>query len=129
MQGFLVHPVTGDLWGNEHGPRGGGGGRRAKLILPGRNYGWPVASHGINYDGSVFTRDAHREGMELPRFVWVPSIATSGLMVYTGERTASSTSRSTTEAIRPGSARFSGWSRSRARWPRHGRATTDTHIL
>ena len=56
------------------------------LILPGRNYGWSVVSHGINYDGSVFTTDSYLPWMESPRFVWVPSIATSGMMIYTGQQ-------------------------------------------
>ena len=83
MQGLAVDPTTGNLWSNEHGPRGGD---ELNLILPGRNYGWSVVSHGINYDGTVFTNDTERPGMESPRFVWVPSIGTSGLMIYTGDR-------------------------------------------
>jgi len=82
QQGLAVHPETGDLWENEHGPRGGD---ELNRILPGRNYGWPVVSYGINYDGSTFTADHARRGMEGPRWVWTPSIATSGLLFYTGD--------------------------------------------
>ncbi len=71
------------VWSNEHGPRGGD---ELNLIVPGRNYGWPVASHGINYDGSVFTPHESLSWMEAPRFVWTPSIGTSGMMIYSGDR-------------------------------------------
>ena len=83
IQGLAVDPASGDLWLNEHGPRGGD---ELNLVLPGRNYGWPVVSHGINYDGSVFTADEYLPAMEPPRFVWVPSIGTSGMMIYTGDQ-------------------------------------------
>lgn len=83
MQGLAIDPVSGDLWLNEHGPRGGD---ELNLVLPGRNYGWPVVSHGINYDGSVFTADEYMPGMESPRFAWVPSIGTSGMMIYRGDQ-------------------------------------------
>ncbi len=85
VQGLAVHPETGEVWSNEHGPRGGD---ELNLILGGRNYGWPVVSHGIHYDGRIITVDEEREGMESPRFVWVPSIGTSGLMFYVGDRFA-----------------------------------------
>jgi glucose/arabinose dehydrogenase len=82
-QGLAVHPETGEVWLNEHGPRGGD---ELNLVLPGRNYGWPVATYGINYDGTIITGDTRREGMESPRWVWIPSIATSGMLFYTGDR-------------------------------------------
>jgi glucose/arabinose dehydrogenase len=82
-QGLAVHPVTGDVWATEHGPRGGD---ELNLVLPGRNYGWPVVSHGVNYDGSPFTGESAHAGMEGPRFTWVPSIAPSGLAFYSGDR-------------------------------------------
>ncbi len=82
LQGLAVDPLTGDLWSNEHGPRGGD---ELNLIVRGANYGWPVVSHGINYSGAVFAKDAYRPGLESPRFVWVPSIGTSGLMIYRGD--------------------------------------------
>ena len=82
-QGLAVHPVTGDLWETEHGPRGGD---ELNLLLPGRNYGWPVVSHGVDYDGKPFTSETSRPGMEDPRWVWTPSIATSGLTFYDGDQ-------------------------------------------
>lgn len=82
-QGMALHPTTGELWETEHGPRGGD---EINVIEAGRNYGWPVISHGINYDGTVLTELRARDGMEQPLHYWVPSIATSGLAFYTGER-------------------------------------------
>lgn len=81
IQGLAVDPRTGEVWATEHGPRGGD---ELNLILAGRNYGWPLVSHGIHYDGRLITPDEEREGIESPRFVWVPSIGTSGLMFYAG---------------------------------------------
>ncbi len=83
-QGLLVHPETGDLWETEHGPQGGD---ELNLIEPGLNYGWPVIGYGVNYrTGNAIHASTHQEGMEQPKLFWVPSIATSGLMVYTGDR-------------------------------------------
>lgn len=82
IQGLAVDPRTGDVWANEHGPRGGD---ELNLILPGHNYGWPVASLGVNYSGTVFATGAHLPWMESPRFAWIPSIGTSGMMIYTGD--------------------------------------------
>ena len=83
-QGLAFHPETGDLWLNEHGPQGGD---EVNLILPGRNYGWPVVGYGVNYgSGSRIHVGTHREGMEPPVHYWVPSIATSGLLIYNGDR-------------------------------------------
>lgn len=83
-QGLAIHPETGDIWSTEHGPQGGD---ELNLILPGRNYGWPVIGYGVNYgSGSAIHAATHREGMEQPVHVWVPSIATSGLLVYTGDK-------------------------------------------
>ena len=82
LQGLAVDPLTGDLWSNEHGPRGGD---ELNLVVRGGNYGWPVVSHGINYDGTVYTTEASRPGVESPRSVWVPSIGISGMMIYRGD--------------------------------------------
>ena len=83
-QGLAIHPETGDIWSNEHGPQGGD---ELNLILPSLNYGWPVIGYGVNYrSGSAIHEGTHREGMEQPKHFWVPSIGISGLMIYTGER-------------------------------------------
>ena len=82
-QGLTVHPETGDVWESEHGPRGGD---EANLILPGRNYGWPVISYGREYSGEIITNEPWREGMEQPQYYWVPSPALSGMTFYTGDR-------------------------------------------
>ena len=82
-QGLAFHPATGDLWLNEHGPQGGD---ELNVVLPGRNYGWPVVGYGVNYgSGSRIHVGTHRDGMEPPIHYWVPSIATSGLLIYTGD--------------------------------------------
>ena len=83
-QGLAIDSETGDIWITEHGPQGGD---ELNLILPGRNYGWPVIGYGVNYgSGSAIHEGTHREGMEQPVHYWVPSIATSGLLLYTGDR-------------------------------------------
>ncbi len=83
-QGLIVHPETGDVWATEHGPQGGD---EFNLIEPGNNYGWPVIGYGVNYgSGTTIHEGTRREGMESPIHFWVPSIATSGLMIYTGDK-------------------------------------------
>lgn len=83
-QGLVVHPTTGDVWATEHGPQGGD---ELNLIKRGANYGWPVIGFGVNYgSGAAIHTGTRRQGMENPVNVWVPSIATSGLMVYTGDK-------------------------------------------
>lgn len=81
-QGLAMDPRDGHLYDTEHGPRGGD---ECNLILPGRNYGWPVITYGMNYDGSPMTSETHRKGMEQPVTYWVPSIATCGLSFYSGD--------------------------------------------
>ena len=84
VQGLAFHPETGELWADEHGPQGGD---ELNRIQPGRNYGWPVIGFGVNYTtGAAIHAGTHREGMEQPVSVWVPSIGISGLMFYTGSR-------------------------------------------
>lgn len=82
VQGLVIHPETGDVWATEHGPQGGD---ELNLISAGKNYGWPVVGYGVNYrSGSAIHSGTMRQGMESPTHIWVPSIATSGLMLYTG---------------------------------------------
>jgi aldose sugar dehydrogenase len=83
VQGAALHPATGELWTNEHGPRGGD---ELNRTLAGRNYGWPTVSYGIEYSGGKISDSPTAPGIEPPVHHWVPSIATSGLMFYTGER-------------------------------------------
>ncbi len=83
-QGLAIDPATGNVWINEHGPQGGD---ELNLIEPGKNYGWPVIGYGVNYgSGLTIHEGTRREGMETPVHFWVPSIATSGLMIYGGNR-------------------------------------------
>lgn len=82
-QGTCFHPITGELWVSEHGPRGGD---ELNLIKPGLNYGWPVICYGINYDGTILTPLTEKEGMEQPVFYWTPSIAPCGMTFVTGDR-------------------------------------------
>jgi len=82
-QGLALHPETGELWENEHGPRGGD---EINRIEPGLNYGWPVISYGINYTGTKFTELTAQEGMEQPLHYWVPAIGVCGMTIVGGDR-------------------------------------------
>jgi len=82
-QGMAVHPETNQVWQNEHGPQGGD---ELNLIRSGVNYGWPVIGHGVHYrSGETIHEATRREGMEEPVHFWTPSIATSGMLIYTGD--------------------------------------------
>jgi glucose/arabinose dehydrogenase len=83
LQGLAFHRETGDLWASEHGPQGGD---ELNLILPGRNYGWPVVGYGVQYGGPPIHATRQREGMVEPVQHWTPSIGPSGLMIYDGDR-------------------------------------------
>jgi glucose/arabinose dehydrogenase len=82
-QGTCIHPETGELWISEHGPKGGD---ELNLVKPGLNYGWPVISYGINYDGTILTPITEKEGMEQPVYYWIPSIGPCGMTFVTGNR-------------------------------------------
>ena len=82
IQGLAQHPVTGALWGTEHGPMGGD---ELNILENGKNYGWPVISYGINYDGTNVATGTHKEGMEQPVRFWKPSPALCALEFYTGD--------------------------------------------
>jgi len=82
-QSLAIHPETGELWEAEHGPQGGD---EINRIEPSLNYGWPVIGFGVNYgSGQRIHEGTLREGMQRPVHVWVPSIATSGMMIYDGD--------------------------------------------
>jgi glucose/arabinose dehydrogenase len=82
-QGMTLNPDTGEVWASEHGPMGGD---EVNIIKRGANYGWPVVSYGRKYTGEIISEQPFREGMEPPRFFWVPSIGISNILFYTGDR-------------------------------------------
>jgi len=84
VQGLAFHPETGDLWEDEFGPRGGD---ELNVILPGKNYGWPVITYGIEYGGSkVGDGLTVKEGMEQPVYYWDPVLSPSGMTFYSGSK-------------------------------------------
>ncbi|HCY41278.1 MAG TPA: sugar dehydrogenase [Prolixibacteraceae bacterium] len=82
-QGIDIHPVSRRIYNNEHGPRGGD---EINLVGKGNNYGWPVITFGINYDGTIITKETAKAGMEQPVFQWTPSIGPSSMKFVTGDR-------------------------------------------
>lgn len=82
VQAAAINPATGMLWTVEHGAMGGD---EINIPQAGRNYGWPVISYGVNYDGSKIGEGTAKAGMEQPIFYWDPSIAPSGMVFYTGD--------------------------------------------
>lgn len=80
-QGLALDPATGTVWEHEHGPRGGD---EINRLRAGANYGWPLVTHGIDYDGTLISERAFAPGIERSSFFWAPSIAPSGLVVYRG---------------------------------------------
>jgi aldose sugar dehydrogenase len=82
-QGLVYDAATQTLWDVEHGPRGGD---ELNKVEKGKNYGWPVITYGINYDGTPITDVTSKDGMEQPAFYWVPSIATCGLALVTSDK-------------------------------------------
>ena len=82
-QGLALHPQTGRIWEVEHGPKGGD---ELNILKAGANYGWPLVTYGVNYDGSKITDTRSLPGMEDALRTWVPSISPCGLCFYTGDR-------------------------------------------
>jgi glucose/arabinose dehydrogenase len=78
----LAFAPDGRLWETEMGPRGGD---ELNLILPGKNYGWPLVSEGKNYDGAPIPPHSSRPDMEPPKLSWVPSVAPTSLLIYSGK--------------------------------------------
>ena len=82
MQGAALHPETARVWAHEHGPQGGD---EINILVAGSNYGWPVITYGANYgSGTKIGEGTSKEGMVSPLYYWVPSIAPSGMVFYTG---------------------------------------------
>ena len=81
--GLAINPVTGSIWECENGPNGGD---EVNILQAGKNYGWPIVGNGRYYGGPRVSVDPYREGLEPPVVFWVPSIATSGLVFYTGDK-------------------------------------------
>ena len=75
--------MTGELWEAEHGPRGGD---EINWIRKGLNYGWPVISYGMDYNGAPIAEGTAREGLEQPVTYWTPSIAVCAINFYTGDK-------------------------------------------
>ena len=83
LQGAALPPTPGALWTSEHGARGGD---EINIPQAGRNYGWPVITHGVDYSGAKIGVGSEKEGLEQPVLHWTPSIAPSGLAFYQGDR-------------------------------------------
>jgi len=81
-QGLALHPQTGALWENEHGPLGGD---EVNIMRAGGNYGWPLVTFGLDYDGATLSELNHRDDLDAPFMIWIPSIAISGLSFYTAD--------------------------------------------
>lgn len=83
-QGLALHPVTGDIWQSEHGPRGGD---ELNRLQGGRNYGWPTITYGIEYSGAAIGSAIQQQnGLEQPAYYWDPVISPSGMVFYSGNR-------------------------------------------
>ncbi len=83
VQSLAFHPVTGDLWEAEFGPRGGD---ELNLIHAGKNYGWPIITYGIEYSGQkIGDGITQKEGLEQPVYYWDPVISPSGMTFYSGD--------------------------------------------
>ncbi len=82
-QGMILHPETGEIWVNEHGPQGGD---EINVIKKGANYGWSEVTYGENYGGGAISDETNREGVEDPIHYWIPSIAPSGMEFITSEK-------------------------------------------
>jgi len=81
IQGLALDPTTNQVWATEHGARGGD---EVNLLEAGANYGWPLATHSREYSGGLISPETSLPGMIDPKVIWTPSIAPSGLTVYTG---------------------------------------------
>jgi glucose/arabinose dehydrogenase len=81
VQGLAQHPVTGEIWATEHGPRGGD---ELNILKKGANYGWPLVTYGIDYSGKSVSEITEQEGLQEPVVQWTPSIAVCPAEFITG---------------------------------------------
>ena len=84
VQGLAFHPITGDLWQNEFGPKGGD---ELNIIKPGKNYGWPTITYGLEYNGQkVGAGITQQQGLEQPVYYWDPVLSPSGMTFYSANK-------------------------------------------
>ena len=83
VQGMVYDAANNIIYATEHGPRGGD---ELNIVEKGKNYGWPVITYGIDYNGTIISELTEKEGMEQPIHYWTPSIAACGLLFYTGDK-------------------------------------------
>lgn len=81
--GLAFHPETGELWAAEHAPQGGD---EVNIVRAGHNYGWPIVSYAREYAGPRVSEQWDAQGFDLPEVLWIPSVAPSGMIFYTGDR-------------------------------------------
>ncbi len=82
-QGLVLNPSTGDIWESEHGPKGGD---EINIIEKSKNYGWPLVSYGVNYDGTTISANPEKANIIKPKHFYTPSIGTSGIAFITSTR-------------------------------------------
>ena len=82
VQGIAQHPVTGEIWATEHGPMGGD---ELNILKKGANYGWPIITYGVDYDGSIVSTEKVKAGMEQPITQWTPSPGVCAAEFVTGD--------------------------------------------
>lgn len=83
IQGIALHPLGKEIWFHEHGPLGGD---ELNILKKGANYGWPLVTYGIDYNGDTISTKTAAPGIESPLLHWTPCIAPSGMLFYTGDR-------------------------------------------
>ena len=82
VQGMAQHPVTSEIWATEHGPLGGD---ELNKLVSGNNYGWPLTTYGVNYDGTSISEHTHMDGITPPVTQWTPGIVVSPIEFVTGD--------------------------------------------
>jgi glucose/arabinose dehydrogenase len=120
--GLWYRESTGELWSTEEGPQGGD---ELNLIKAGRNYGWPLAGLGRNYDGSTIGQGFSGPNIEDPAVFWVPAIAISGLSIYDGDKFPQWRGQAFVGAMRNGTGQFVG----RVTFNAKGQATGRDHTM